>query len=236
MKPLCSEVIDFLETVAPLHLQEDYDNSGLIIGSPDQVVQGAMICLDCTEQVLDEAIMKGCNLIISHHPPIFYGVKKITGTNMTERIIQKAIKHDLILYAIHTNLDNTIINGVNEQIARKIGLDIDTVLRPSKSTVDPMVGAGLIGYFPVPLTEIQFLQRLKERMKTGIIRHTRFLNKPVQRVAICGGSGSFLIEDAMKAGVQAMVTSDIKYHYFFEPGDDLLLCSLILKYLVKLLH
>ena len=98
MRTLCSEVIDFLESVAPLQLQESYDNCGLLIGIPDQVVQGVMVCLDCTEQVLDEAIAKGCNMIVSHHPPIFYGVKKITGGNMTERIIQKAIKHDLILY------------------------------------------------------------------------------------------------------------------------------------------
>jgi dinuclear metal center YbgI/SA1388 family protein len=185
-----------------------------------------MVCLDCTEQVLDEAIAKGCNMIVSHHPPIFYGVKKITGGNMTERIIQKAIKHDLILYAIHTNLDNTLTNGVNEQIARKLGLDIDGILRPSSVTADPMVGAGLIGYFSEPLTELQFLQRVKERMKTGIIRHSGLTHKPILRVALCGGSGSFLIEDARRAGVQAMVTSDIKYHYFFEPDHDLLLCDI----------
>ncbi len=95
----------------------------------DQAVKGILVCLDCTEQVMEEAIRLGCNMIVSHHPAIFYGVKKITGNNMTERIIEKAIKNDLLLYAMHTNLDNTLTNGVNEQIARKIGLEIDGTLR-----------------------------------------------------------------------------------------------------------
>src|SRR5688572_20189628 len=115
MKTLAGEVFEFLESVAPLHLQEKYDNCGLLIGSPDQEITGAIICLDCTEAVLDEAIAKGCNLIVAHHPAIFYGVKRITGANTTERVIRKAIKHDLILYAAHTNLDNTLTHGVNER-------------------------------------------------------------------------------------------------------------------------
>lgn len=133
MKTKAGEVFDFLESIAPLHLQEKYDNSGLLIGSPDQDVKGAIISLDCTEEVLDEAIARGCNLVISHHPAIFYGLKKITGSSPTERIIRKAIKHDLVIYAIHTNLDNTLTHGVNERIARRIGLDIDGILRPLTS-------------------------------------------------------------------------------------------------------
>ncbi|HJW29615.1 MAG TPA: Nif3-like dinuclear metal center hexameric protein [Saprospiraceae bacterium] len=226
MNILSGEVIDFLESLAPLHLQEDYDNSGLLIGSSVQVVKGVMICLDCTEEVLDEAIKKGCNLVISHHPPIFYGVKKLTGSNMTERIIEKAIRHDLILYAIHTNLDNTLSNGVNEQIARKLGLEIDGILRPMAGNPDPMIGAGLLGYFPDPMTEAQFLKRLKDRMKTGVIRHSALIHRPIQKVALCGGSGSFLIEDAKKAGVEAFVTADIKYHHFFDADGVLLVCDI----------
>src|SRR5678815_3827322 len=100
MKVLCAEVIDFLESIAPLHLQESYDNSGLLIGHPQQAVKGIMVCLDCTEAVMDEAIALGCNMIISHHPAIFYGLKKITGATITERIVAKAIKNELILYAL----------------------------------------------------------------------------------------------------------------------------------------
>jgi len=226
MKPLCGEVIEFLESIAPLHLQESYDNSGLLIGHPEQVVKGVMVCLDCTEPVLDEAMAKGCNMIVSHHPAIFYGVKKITGSNMTERLIEKAIKNDLLLYAIHTNLDNTLINGVNEQIARKLGLEIDGILRGMSGVANPMVGAGLVGYFENPMPEMKFLQLLKDQMKTGVIRHTALTHRPIQKVAVCGGSGSFLIEDAKKAGVQAFVTADLKYHQFFDADGELLVCDI----------
>ncbi|HEY3387511.1 MAG TPA: Nif3-like dinuclear metal center hexameric protein [Saprospiraceae bacterium] len=226
MKTKASEVFDFLESIAPLHLQENYDNSGLLIGSPSQEVTGVIVCLDCTEEILDEAVVKGCNLIISHHPPIFYGVKKVTGANATERIIRKAIKNDLILYAIHTNLDNTLTHGVNERIARKIGLDIDGMLRPMANSLDPTLGAGIIGYFPNPLTENQFLHLLKDMMKTPVIRHTKLRHKPIQKIAVCGGSGSFLLEDARKADVQALVTADFKYHNFFDAEDVLLVCDI----------
>jgi dinuclear metal center YbgI/SA1388 family protein len=226
MSTKAGEVFDFLESIAPLHLQEKYDNSGLLIGSPEIPVTGVMVCLDCTESVLDEAISKGCNLVIAHHPAIFYGVKRLTGSNPTERIIRKAIKNDLVLYAIHTNLDNTLTHGVNERIARKIGLDIDGMLRPLPGSPDPALGAGIVGYFPKPLTENQFLHLLKDLMKTQVIRHTRLINKPVQKIAICGGSGSFLLDDARKAGVQALVTADFKYHQFFDADGDLLVCDI----------
>lgn len=226
MKTKVAEVIDFLESIAPPHLQEKYDNSGLLIGSPDQEVKGAIISLDCTEEVLDEAISRGCNMVISHHPAIFYGLKRVTEANMTERIVRKAIKNDLILYAIHTNLDNTLTYGVNERIAKTIGLDIDGILRPLADSPDPTLGAGIIGYFSSPVTEQQFLHLLKDLMKTPLIRHTKLINKPIQKVAICGGSGSFLLEDARRAGVQAFVTADVKYHGFFEADGDLLICDI----------
>lgn len=226
MKTKAAEVFDFLESIAPLHLQEKYDNSGLLIGSGDEEITGAIICLDCTEEVLDEAISRDCNLVISHHPAIFYGLKRITGANATERIVRKAIEHNLILYAIHTNLDNTLTHGVNERIARRIGLDIDGILKPMENTPDPTLGAGILGYFPSPLTELQFLHLLKDLMKTSIIRHTRLIHRTIQKVAICGGSGSFLLNDARKAGVHALVTADFKYHNFFDAEDDLLVCDI----------
>lgn len=226
MKALCAEVIDFLEGIAPLHLQESYDNSGLLIGHPEQVVKGVLVCLDCTEAVMDEAIALGCNMIISHHPAIFYGLKKFTDATITERIVAKAIKNDLILYAIHTNLDNTLVNGVNEQIAHKLGLEIDGVLRGISGNPNPMVGAGLLGYFREPMTEIRFLQLLQERMKAQVVRHSALTNRSIQKVAICGGSGSFLMEDAKRAGAHALVTADLKYHQFFDVDGDLLACDI----------
>jgi dinuclear metal center YbgI/SA1388 family protein len=226
MKVLCADVIDFLEIIAPLQLQESYDNSGLLIGHREQEVKGALICLDCTEAVLDEALAKGCNMIISHHPAIFYGVKKFTGSTITERIIVEAIKNDLILYAIHTNLDNTLNNGVNEQIARKLGMEIDGVLRGMSGNANPMIGAGLLGYFQEPMSEMKFLQLVKERMKAQVVRHTALTNRSIQRVAVCGGSGSFLMEDARKAGVHALVTADLKYHQFFDADGDLIICDI----------
>lgn len=219
------EVTNYLETIAPLHLQEKYDNSGLLIGSGDEIVSGVLICLDCTEEIIDEAVRMNCNMIISHHPAIFYGLKKITGANPTERIIRKAIKEDVILYAIHTNLDNVLTNGVNERIARELGVKIESVLRPFDEAGWEH-GSGVLGSFPEPLLEVEFLQLLKEKMKSRVIKHSRLIGSPVERVAICGGSGSFLLENAREAGVQALVTADYKYHGFFEADGDILICDI----------
>ncbi len=226
MKTSAAEVIEFLESIAPLSLQEPYDNSGLLIGSPDMEVSGIIVCLDCTEEVLEEAIARGCNMVISHHPAIFNGLKKITGATATERLVANAIRNDLILYAIHTNLDNTLTHGVNERIARTIGLDIEGILRQKANQPNPDIGAGIVGYFPNPVTEGQFLHLLRDLMKTPVIRHTSLINKPIQRVAVCGGSGSFLLEDARTSGVDALVTADFKYHQFFDAGGSLLVCDI----------
>ena len=227
MNTTAAELFQYLESVAPLDLQEKYDNSGLLIGNASQKISGVLICLDCTEEILEEAQRLGCNVIISHHPAIFYGLKRFTGNTLTERVVIKAIKEDLIVYAIHTNLDNILANGVNEQIAKKIGLTIEGVLRPLDiSPEDNTKGAGVIGSLDTPITELEFLQLLKEQMKINLIRHTKLLNKPVEKVAVCGGSGSFLLEDALKSGVQVFVTSDYKYHGFFEADGRLIICDI----------
>ena len=226
MNTRVTEVTQYLESIAPLHLQEKYDNSGLLIGNGDEIVRGAIICLDCTEEIIDEAVRLDCNLIISHHPAIFYGVKRITGSNMTERIIRKAIKEDVALYAIHTNLDNVLLNGVNERIARHLGLEIEGVLRPAMSDSGIETGAGIVASFREPIHEVEFLQLLKDRMKSEVIKHSRLLGVPVSRVAICGGSGSFLLEDARAVEVQALVTADYKYHGFFDADGGLLICDI----------
>lgn len=226
MKTTAGTVMDFLESIAPLDRQEPYDNSGLIVGSADQAVTGVMTCLDCTEDVLDEAISKGCNMIVAHHPPVFSGLKRITGATPTERVVIKAIRHHLVLYAIHTNLDNTLAHGVNERIARRLGLDIDGVLRPMAGSSDPGTGAGLVGYFSQPMTETEFLAHLRIAMRTPVVRHTPLTDRKIKRVAVCGGSGSFLLPDALRSGVEAFVTADFKYHQFFDADGRILVCDI----------
>lgn len=222
-----ADVAGYLESIAPLFLQEKYDNSGLLVGTMDEIVTGALICLDCTEEVIDEAVRLGCNLVISHHPAIFYGLKSLTGSNATERIVRKAIREDCVLYAIHTNLDNVLSNGVNERIAKHLGMEIEGVLNPHISSGgNEARGAGLIAFFPEPIPEVVFLQLLKDRMKSEVIRHSALLNTPISRVAICGGSGSFLLENARSANVQALVTADYKYHNFFDADGGLLICDI----------
>jgi dinuclear metal center YbgI/SA1388 family protein len=227
MMSTAAELTQYLESIAPLDLQEKYDNSGLLIGNSSQQISGVLICLDCTEEILDEALRLNCNVVISHHPAIFYGLKSITGSNLTERLVIKAIKHDLILYAIHTNLDNILYRGVNERIAQQLGLEIKGVLRPGENAgYQNTSGAGLIGNLPEPLDEIQFLRLLKEKMNASVIRHSGLLDLRVQKVAICGGSGSFLLDDALKAGAQAFVTADYKYHGFFDADRKLIICDI----------
>jgi dinuclear metal center YbgI/SA1388 family protein len=227
MNTTALELFQSLESVAPLHLQEKYDNSGLLVGSSSVDVQGVLICLDCTEEILDEAVQRGCNVVISHHPAIFYGLKRITGSNLTERLVMKAIKEDLILYAIHTNLDNILQHGVNERIASQLDLKVEGILRPMVTKNDDAIcGAGIIGSYSSPKTESEFLELLKVRMKTGVIRHSKLIGRPIERVAVCGGSGSFLLEDAIKAGAQVFVTADYKYHGFFDADDKIIICDI----------
>ena len=125
------EITNYLESIAPLHFQEDYDNSGLLVGNENTILDGALITLDCTEEVVEEAISLGCNLIIAHHPIIFSGLKKLAGNNYVERTIIQAIKNDIAIYAIHTNLDN-VVNGVSAKIAEKLGVENCKILSPKK--------------------------------------------------------------------------------------------------------
>ena len=321
------EIINELEQIAPLMLQESYDNAGLLIGNACNDCSGALITLDITEKILEEAISKKLNLIISHHPLIFSGLKKITGTTSTERITMKAIKNDIAVYAIHTNLDN-ITEGVNAMICQKIGLSqlrplvpgqkqlrklitycpveyaekvrkaifeagaghignydscsfnsagtgtfkagegsnpfvgkhnelhqeseirIETIfpfflenkiIRALLSShpyeevaydiyqlenINQLTGSGMLGLLRNSLSKKEFLELLKDRFKTGCIRYSDFNDRPIKSVAVCGGSGSFLINKALSAGVDAFITGDIKYHDFFIPEGRILLADI----------
>jgi dinuclear metal center YbgI/SA1388 family protein len=320
------EIASFLESMAPPGLQEAYDNVGLLIGDPLREVQQALICLDLTEEVMDEAISNNCDLIISHHPIIFSGLKKITGRNATERILVRAIKEDIGIYAIHTNLDNVNV-GVNAALCRKLGIPNPKILQPLSGKLNKLVsfcpgehaervrealfaegagtignydscsynlegygtfkggenakpyvgevgklhtenetrievifpdylqgklitalkhnhpyeevaydiyplknefeqaGAGMIGTLEEAVDEKSFLQHLKQVLGTPVIRHSPPTGREIQRVAVCGGSGSFLIGKALAENADIFITGDVKYHQFFEAENKMIIAD-----------
>jgi len=222
------DIYQYLHEVAPFHYQEGYDNAGLIVGDGDAECTGAVICLDSTEAVIDEAIEKGCNLVVAHHPIVFRGLKRFTGADYIQKTVIKAIKHDIAVIAIHTNLDNVIHNGVNERIAQQLGL---TNIRPLavKAEIDQSngpVGSGVVGDLPEGMEEIAFLQQLKSKMNTALVKHTNPLGQTVSRVAVCGGVGGFLLNHAIAAEAQVFVTSDYKYHEFFDANDKIVIADI----------
>lgn len=320
------DVCVYLESIAPLALQESYDNSGLIVGNENNPVTGILITLDSTEAVIQEAIDKNCNLVIAHHPIVFSGLKKITGKNYIERTVIKAIQHDVAIYAAHTNMDN-IAGGVNEMIAQKLELENVRVLAPKGSslkklvtycplekadavrealfhagaghignydscsfnlegtgtfrasamaqpyvgeigalhtekeirieTVYPfyleksilsalfkahpyeevaydiyvldnknaLVGSGAIGELKAAMPIQDFLKMIKNVFHAGAIRYTRPVTDMVKTIAVCGGSGSFLLSDAIKSGADVFVTADFKYHQFFDAEDKIVIAD-----------
>lgn len=217
------EITDYLESLAPLHLQESYDNSGLIVGNPNDSVSGILISLDATENVLDEALEKKCNMVVAHHPIVFSGLKKFNGKNYVERTVIKAIKNNIALYAIHTNLDN-VLHGVNDKISEKLGLKNRTILKPTDS--EGTTGSGMIGDLQKPLTGKDFLAFLKTQMELTCIRHTPLLNEKISKVALCGGAGSFLLNEAIKNQADVFITGDYKYHQFFDAEKHLLIADI----------
>lgn len=320
-------IVEALEAWAPRSLQEDYDNCGLQTGDPNAEVDSALVCLDCTEEVVEEAVRHGCGLIISHHPVIFKGLKSLVAKTYVERTVLAALRHGIALYAMHTNLDN-VASGVNAEIANRLGLKPLQVLDPKAGQfrklvvfvplshvevvrtalfsagaghignysecsfgaegsgtflagdgADPFVGkaherhteqevrleviyrtwneamvltamqtahpyeevafdvfpllnkdadtgSGLLGEWEKPLEEREFLDRLKTVFGLRNLRHTRLLGRPVQRVALCGGSGAFLLSRAKALKADAFITGDLKYHQYFDADGDLLLADI----------
>ncbi|MEI8201979.1 MAG: Nif3-like dinuclear metal center hexameric protein [Bacteroidota bacterium] len=321
---IVKDIADLLEKHAPLSLQESYDNSGLQIGNPQDQVESALICLDITIDVVDEAIQKGCNMIISHHPLLFSGIKKITGRTYIEKIVHKAIKNDIVIYSAHTHFDN-IKNGVNKIFAEKIGLTNLSILKPISGTLRKLVtfcpvadaekvrnaifsagagnignydscssntmvegtfrantdanpyvgsinelhhekeirietiypyylekeilkamleihpyeevaydiyalqndfneiGAGMIGELAERTSAHSFMKILKETLQVPVLRYSGFIKKDIQKIAICGGSGAFLIKDAIAKKADVFITSDIKYHTFGDHSEQVIL-------------
>lgn len=232
-------VADFLENIAPLELQEDYDNSGLITGSFSWDITGVLCALDCTPDVVAEAMEEGCNLIVCHHPIIFQGLKKLSGDSYIVRAVVMAIRHDIAIYAIHTNLDNVLRHGVNERIAQRLNLKNIRILDGKED--DDHVGAGIIGEYEQPLDLITFLGVVRDRFELEVIRYVPVSSvQNVQTVAACGGSGSFLLGKAIASGADAFITSDFKYHQFFDAEDRIMILDIghyeSEKYTIQLLH
>jgi dinuclear metal center YbgI/SA1388 family protein len=322
-----ADVIAEVERFAAPELAEDYDNGGLITGMADWDCTGVLCSLDVTMEVVEEAREKGCNLIISHHPVIFRGLKKINGKSYTERVVIACLKGDIAVYAAHTNLDNIVL-GVNGMIAKKLGLENPTILQPknkmlrrlitfapvdkaeavkeavfsagaghigkyaecsfttegtgsfkAEAGADPYVGeigerhheretkieivypfylenqvvkalvshhpyeevaydiftmdnvhfgigAGIIGELKEPMGEREFLAVLKDTFQANGIRHTALLGKPLKKIAVCGGSGGFLIPRARQLGADMYITADVKYHDFFDAEGRMVIADI----------
>lgn len=318
------DIMQELELIAPSHYQEAYDNAGLIVGDASAECTGIVVSLDAIEEVVDEAITKKYNLIVTHHPIIFSGLKKLTGKNYVERTILKAIKNDIAIYAIHTNLDN-VKKGVNNKIAEKIGLQNLQILQPKENILKKLivltpldkaedlrkalftagaghlgkysecsfntegtgtfkpeagaepyvgkigkrheeneikievifpgylehkilnamieahpyeevaydiialenshsdVGSGMIGEMDQSLDENVFFEKIKAAFNLKVIKHTNLSGRKIKKVAICGGAGSFLISAAISNNADVYITSDIKYHEFFDAEKMLLM-------------
>lgn len=321
-----NDVIKALERLAPLSYQESYDNAGLLTGDVAATVTGVLITLDITEEVIDEAIASGCNMIVAHHPIIFKGLKKLTGSNYVERVVIKAVKNDIALYGIHTNLDN-MPNGVNKKICDVLNLTDTSVLVPKSNTLKKIVtftpsshtshvlnelfgaGAGKIGnykecsfkingqgsFFPMegaspaigstgvreyveedrievvfpahlegqvvhylkkshpyeepaydiltldnansyigsgmtgmtehPYTPTEYLHIVKERLQLSVLKHTKIVGTEIKKVAVCGGSGSFLLKAAIASGADLFITADFKYHEYFDAENRIIIAD-----------
>ena len=215
------DILNCITEVAPLQWQENYDNAGLQIGDLNAETRKALIALDVTEELLDEAVAKNCDLIISHHPLIFHGLKHLSPQTYVERVVVKAVKHDIAIISMHTNLDNSYL-GVSRILAEKLGLKNLHILQPS-ATDSELCGAGMVGEFEKPMGELDFLYLVSTTIGSPCLRHSALTGRKVQKVALCGGSGSPFMQDALHQKVDAYLTADIKYHDFFVPEGNLLL-------------
>jgi dinuclear metal center YbgI/SA1388 family protein len=220
------DITNCIEELAPLHYAEDFDNVGLLVGNYNTEVSGVLVTLDTLEETVDEAIANDCNLIVSFHPIIFSGLKKINGNSYVERVVLKAIKNDIAIYATHTALDN-VKNGVSGKICEVLGLQNPQTLIPkSNIATQETIGMGMIGELSEEMTETDFLNFVKNTMKTDCIRHSEILGKSIKTVAVLGGSGSFAIDYAKTQNADAYISADFKYHDFFKAEKQILLVDI----------
>ena len=206
------DVIAVIEEFAPLSIQEGWDNSGLCVGSPEDEVSSVLFALDCTESLVDEAIECGADMIITHHPLIFSGLKKISPEDQVGTVVIKAIKHGIAIYAAHTNADK-VISGVSGAMAEKLGLvDVQILDEDGDGT-----GLGVVGNLSEPLTAERVIELVKEKFSLKMLKSSKPSEGLITRVAMCGGSGGSLIGAARNSGAQLYISGDISYHNFFTP-------------------
>ena len=215
-------MLSALEQFAPLPLQESWDNAGLQLGLTEAEVSGALLCLDVNEQIVDEAIRKGCNLIVSHHPLLFRGLKQITDGDYVQRCVIKGIKHDIVVVSMHTNMDNAK-DGVNWKIAEKLGLENGRFFA-QKLVGDTEAGSGVVGDLAQSMKAEDFVRLVKERFQVACAQCNELLTRPIRRVAICGGAGDFLLDDAVAQGADAFITGEMHYHVFFGREQQIQIC------------
>ena len=222
-----NNVLDILESWMPKEISEDFDNVGLLVGNPSQELKNIIVTLDTTVDVIEEAIYKDCNLIISYHPIIFEGIKKINEQkDYVQKAIVKAIENKISIYAIHTSMDNHP-NGISSSLAKIIGLNKTSVLIPKDKKIDNLkIGMGTVGYLNSKISEEKFLDLVKKNIKNNLIRHSKITGKKISKVAIVAGSGSFAIDECLSNDVDALITSDIKYHNFFIENNKILLVDI----------
>lgn len=214
------EVISTLERFAPLPLQESYDNAGLQVGLTEADVSGVLLCLDVTEAVVREANEMGCNMIVSHHPLLFRGLKCLSDRDYVQRSVMLAIQYGITIVSMHTNLDSAE-GGVNHMIARRLGMDMASVTMFEPHEVDGVMGGmGIIGELPEAVSASQYINKVKETFNAGCVMTNELLERPVKRIAICGGAGAFLLPQAVKAGADAFLTGEMKYNDYFDHEQE----------------
>ena len=227
------EVLNALERFAPLPLQESWDNAGLQVGLTEAEVSGALLCVDVTSSIVDEALDKGCNLIVSHHPLLFRGLKRIAALNDVERAVMKAIQHGVAIISMHTNMDNAR-GGFNFRIAEKLGLSNVTFMAPRTvgcsdgaaggDSVAVECGSGVVGELEEPMVSCDFVLKVKRTFDVECAMCNELLRRPVRRVAICGGAGDFLLDEAISLGADAFITGEMHYHQYFGHEQEIQLC------------
>lgn len=224
--PSIHDIIGAIESIAPVSLQEPWDNTGLLVGvaNPERQCTGVMLCVDVTPQVVAEATMRGCNLIISHHPLIFKGLKHINGEGRVEESVIMAIRSDIDIYCCHTSIDKAISRGVSHRMADMLGLSDVDVLSPD--TTNPGAGLGAIGHTPTPLSPLQLVEMVKRAFGSPVARCSTPPSTPITCVALCGGSGGEFIPQAVALGAQAYINSDTRYHDFSDWGERIFIVDI----------
>ena len=212
------DIIKVIEEFAPLAIQEGWDNSGLCVGSPEDEVTSVLLALDCTPALVDEAMACGADMIVTHHPLIFSGLKKISPDDMIGEAVIKAIRAGISIYAAHTNADK-VIEGVSGAMAAKLGLQNVTILDEDGDGT----GLGVVGDLPQPMTSEEALALVKDKFGLKVVKSTAPMDAMISRVAMCGGSGGSLIGAARKSGAQLYISGDISYHNFFTPDGFMIM-------------